>query len=76
MKKFFPLTDTALKSVTHLIVVVLAYCLVAWLIGVVAGLISIIPIISIITDIIAWLVRIYCAVGAIVAILYYFNILK
>ncbi len=76
MLKYFPLSAQAKQSAMHCLVVVVGYCVVAWLVGFIASLLGILPIINIVASLAATLVRLYCAVGAIVAILVFLNVLK
>lgn len=76
MLKYFPLSQQAKQDVMHCIVVVLAYAVIAWVVGFVGGLLMILPLINIVIAICIDLVRLYCAVGAVVAILAFLNIVK
>ncbi len=76
MLKYFPLTVEAKKDIIHLAVVIVAYWAITFVAGIAAGLIAWIPLVGWVVFIAEWLVRVYCGVGALVAILAFFNVLK
>ena len=76
MLKFFPVSSVAKKSITHFIVVLAAYIVAIWAIGLVTALTGWAPLIGTLIKIAAAVLRIYCAVGIVVTILYYFGFIK
>jgi len=77
MKKYFPLSAAGQKSVTHLIVALVAYLVIGWLIGPIIGkLTGWIPLIGGILKFLMWLVYVYCVCGIIVALLLFFKVIK
>lgn len=76
MLKYFPFSKQAKTDVMHCLVVVIGYCFVAWVAGFLGDLLSILPLINIVVGLAVVLIRLYCTVGAIVAILAFLNIVK
>ena len=70
VKKYFPQAFSA-KDVKSLIIALVIYAVIAFVGGLVLGLLGIIPIIGFIAGVINWVLRLYCAVGIILAILVY-----
>ena len=75
IKKYFPQAFAA-KEVKSLIIALLIYAVIAVLGGFVLGLLTIIPIIGFIFSVLAWVLRLYCAVGIILAILVFLKIVQ
>lgn len=76
MLKFFPVSATAKKSLTHFIVVLAAYVLLIWAVGLVKDITGWAPLVGKIISICADIFRLYCVVGIVVTILYYFGFIK
>ena len=76
MIKFFPISATAKKSVTHFIVVLAAYIGLIWLAGMCKAITGWAPLVGTIIGIVADVIRLYCAVGIVVTILFYFGFIK
>ncbi len=76
MLKFFPISATAKKSVTHFIVVLAAYIGLIWLAGFCAALTSWAPLVGTLINLVVTIIRLYCVVGIVVTILYYFGFVK
>ena len=74
-KKYFP---HALKAdnVTGLLVSILFYVLVNFIGGFICGLVSTLPLIGFIASFAGWVLGIYCAIGALLSLLIFLNILK
>ena len=77
MSRYFPLSESGQKSVTHLIVVLAMYLLVGWFVGPIASaILGWLPLIGWLINLLLWCVRIYCACGIVVALLLWFKIIK
>ncbi len=76
LTKYFPGSAEAKKSALHLLVVLVFYAVAAWAAQFLADILSFIPLVGGIAGLIIWLIRIYIGVGAIVAILAFFKIVK
>lgn len=75
VKKYFPQAFSA-KDVKSLIIALVIYAVIAFVGGLVLGLLGIIPIIGFIASVIGWVLRIYCAVGIILAILVFLKVIQ
>lgn len=75
IKKYFPQAFAA-KEVSSLIIALLIYAVIAVLGGFVLDLLTIIPIVGFIFSVLAWVLRLYCAVGIILAILVFLKIVQ
>ena len=75
VKKYFPYSLKA-DNLTGLLVAILIYVIVNFVGGFVLGLLAKLPLVGFIASFAGWLLGIYCAVGAILAILLFFGILK
>jgi len=75
IKKFFPQAMQA-KDIKGLLIAILIYVVVNFVGGLVLGLLDAIPLVGFVFGVIGWLLSIYCAVGIVVAILVFFNIVK
>lgn len=78
LKKFFPLSYQRVKEadIKSLIVTIVIYIVAAVVTGLVLGLLGRIPLIGWIFRLVSWLIRAYCSVGIVLAILYFLNIVK
>ena len=75
IRKFFPQATQA-HDVKGLIIAIIIYVLVNFVAGFVLGLLNAIPLIGFVFGIIGWALSIYCAVGIVVAILVFLQIVK
>ena len=75
VKKYFPQAFSA-KDVKSLIIALVIYAVIAFVGGLVLGLLGIIPIIGFIASVIGWVLRLYCAVGIILAILVFLKVIQ
>ena len=75
VKPFFPQAFKA-HDVKSLVIALLIYAVVACVLGWVLGLLSFIPIVGFITNVIGWLVKLYCVAGIILALLVFLNVVK
>ena len=75
IKKLFPHAMQA-KDVKGLIIAILIYAVVHLVGGLVIGLLDNIPLVGFVFGVLGWVLSIYCAVGIILAILVFFNIIK
>ena len=75
IKKYFP-HAFRVNDVKSLIINLLIYAVIAFVTGIVLGILGIIPIIGFVVGIIGWLVEIYCTVGVILAILVFLKIVQ
>lgn len=77
LKKFFPFSfNVKEKDVTSLIVSIIIYIVVMVISGVVMALLSLIPIVNLLTGIVGWIVELYAVCGIVISVLNFFNILK
>jgi hypothetical protein len=75
IKSLFPQAMQA-KGIRGLLIAILIYVIVNFVGGLVLGLLDAIPLIGFVFGLIGWVLRIYCAVGVIVAILVFLKIVK
>lgn len=75
VKKYFPQAFSA-KDVKSMIIALVIYAVIAFGGGLVLGLLGIIPIIGFIASVLGWVLRLYCAVGIILAILVFLKIVQ
>ena len=75
VKKYFPHAFKA-NDVKDLIIGLVVYALIAFVAGLVLGLLGIIPILGFIFRVIGWLVEIYCIAGVILSILVFLKIVQ
>lgn len=75
VKKYFPQAFKA-NDVKSLIIALLIYTVIAFVGGLVIGLLGIIPIIGFIAGVLGWLLEIYCTIGIILAILVFLKVVK
>lgn len=75
MKKYFPLSVKAKNSIGDLIVSLIIYCGVFYLVRFVCGLLGVLPLVNLLTGIVQVVVGLYCGVGAILSLLYFFKVL-
>ena len=77
LKKIFPFSfNVKEKDVTSLIVSILIYIAVMIVSGIVMALLSLIPIVNLLTGIAGWVVELYAVGGIVISVLNFFNILK
>lgn len=75
IKSLFPQAMQA-KDIKGLLIAILIYVVVNFVGGFVLGLLDAIPLVGFVFGLVGWVLSIYCAVGIIVAILVFFNIVK
>lgn len=75
VKKLFPHAFKA-NDVKSLIVALLVYAVIAFVGGLILGVLGVIPVIGFIAGVIGWLLEIYCTAGIILAILAFLKIVK
>lgn len=75
VKKYFPQAFKA-NDVKSLIIALLIYAVIAFVGGLVIGLLGIIPITGFIAGVLGWLLEIYCTIGIILAILVFLKVVK
>ena len=75
IKKYFP-HAFRVNDVKSLIINLLIYAVIAFVGGLVIGLLGIIPIIGFIAGVLGWLLEIYCTIGIILAILVFLKVVK
>ena len=76
MLKYFPLSESGQKSLTHLVVSIAFYLVAIWLANFVGGLLGKIVLLGTIVKIIVWIFNLYCVVGIVLAILKWFKVIK
>ena len=76
MKKYFPLSVKAKGSIGNLIVSLIIYCGCFYLIKVLCGTVGRLPLLNIIAPVVQYVVWLYCIVGVIAALLYFFKLIK
>lgn len=75
LKSLFPQAMQA-RDLKGLLIAILIYAIVNLVGGFVLGLLDAIPLVGFVFGVIGWALGIYCAVGIIVAVLVFFNIVK
>lgn len=75
IKKYFP-HAFRVNDVKSLVINLIIYALIAFVAGIVLGLLSIIPILGFIFGVIGWLTELYCTAGVILAILVFLKIVQ
>lgn len=75
IKSLFPVSLKAC-DLKGLLISILIYAIVNLLGGWVLGLLKNIPLVGFVFGVCGWILSVYCAVGIIVAILYFFKIVK
>lgn len=76
LNQLFPLTRSARKDVTSLVIAIAVYVVVSAAVSLVVGFLTWIPVVGLVLSLIRWLVGLYCAAGIVLAVLAYFKILK
>ena len=75
VKGLFPVSLKAC-DLKGLVISILLYAIVNFVGGFVIGLFAKLPLIGFVFGLVSWVLSVYCAFGIIVAILYFFNIVK
>lgn len=75
LKKYFPHAFKA-NDVKSFIIALIIYAVIAFVGGLILGLLAAIPILGIIFSIIGWLLEIYITVGVILSILVFVKVIK
>lgn len=75
VKKYFPQAFKAV-DVKSLVIALLVYAVIAFVGGLILGILGIIPIIGFIAGVIGWVLEIYCTIGVILAILVFLKVVK
>lgn len=75
LKPYFPHAFKA-NSIKDLIINLLIYAVIAFVGGLLLGLLSAIPIVGFIFNVLAWVLDIYCVVGVILAILVFLKVVQ
>lgn len=75
LKKYFPHAFKA-TDVKAFIIALIIYAVIAFVGGLILGLLSAIPVLGFIFSIIGWLLEIYITVGVILAILVFVKVVK
>ena len=66
---FFPLSKGVHRSnVAGFVIALVIYCVVSFVFGLAASLVSFLPIISLLASLVSYLVELYCAAGVVLAI--------
>ena len=70
--EYFPLSKTVQHpNVAGFVIALVIYCVVSFVFGFAASLVSFLPIINWLASIISWLVGVYCTIGVVLAIVKY-----
>lgn len=75
LKKIFPYSFGA-ADVKTLVIKIVVYVVAGWVIGFVLGLLSVVPVVGIIAQVLGTVVGLYSAAGWILAVLDYLKVLK
>lgn len=75
IKNLFPVSLKA-NDLKGLLISILIYIVVKFVGGWILGLLSNIPLVGFVFGVCGWILSVYCAVGIIVAVLYFFKIVK
>lgn len=75
LKKIFPLSFKE-PTTNNLVVTIIVYIVVSFVVGLVLGLLAKIPLIGWIFSIVSSIVGLYCFIGLVLVILYFFKVIK
>jgi len=76
INKLFPFTKSAKKSLVSLIVYVILFAGVGAVAGFIGKLTGWLPLLGWLFNLLVWVIRVYCGLSIIVAILAYFKVIK
>ena len=76
LKKFFPFSFAAKDGIVGLVINLLIYFVAGAVIGVIMGILGLIPFIGAVIGIVGWIVEVYVGAGMILSLLDYFKVLK
>ncbi|MGN1398450.1 MAG: hypothetical protein ACI4WG_00395 [Erysipelotrichaceae bacterium] len=76
LTKYFIATAEAKKDIIHLLVVIAVYVVANWLVGILFGLISWLPIVGWLLKLIKIVIRVYLGLGVLVALLAFLKVVK
>ncbi len=76
MKQYFPLSVKAKESIGSLVVSLIIYCGVFYLIRFACGILGKLPLVNLITGLVQIVVGLYCGAGVILALLFFFKVIK
>ncbi len=74
LTKYFVGSQEAKKDLLHLLILILVYAFAAWLINIIGGILSVIPIVNIIIGIVVKICLLYLALCVVVSVLAFFKI--
>jgi len=74
LKNIFPYS-AQVKDISTLIITLIVYAVITIIAGILLALLGKLWLIGWAFDLVAWLIRIYCGIGAIVAILVFFKLI-
>lgn len=75
VKKFFPLSGRG-TDVKTLIISIVIYVVIAFVCGLILGLLGAFPLIGWLFRIIGWIIDLYCLVGIVLTVLNFLGVLK
>ena len=75
VKSLFPQAMQA-RDVKGLVITILVYAIVAFVAGLIFGLLDNIPLLGFVFGLVGWVIGVYCAVGIIVSLLVFLNVVK
>ncbi len=76
LKKYFPFSFTEKKDVMAVIINVVLHIVASWIIGILLGILSLIPVVGWFTGIAGMLAEVYLFVGMVLSVLDYCKVLK
>lgn len=75
LKKIFPFSFKE-PTTNNLVVSIIVYIVVSFVVGIVLGLLAKIPLIGWIFSIVSSIVGLYCFIGIVLVLLYFFKVIK
>ncbi|MBQ4342679.1 MAG: hypothetical protein IJC38_02205 [Erysipelotrichaceae bacterium] len=75
-KKYFPFSFTEKKDVTAAVINVVLHIVASWIIGILLGILSLVPVVGWFTGIAGMIAEVYLFVGMVLSVLDYCKVLK
>lgn len=76
LKKYFPFSFTEKKDVTAVVINVVLHIVASWIIGILLGILSLVPVVGWFTGIVGAIFEVYLFVGMVLSVLDYCKVLK
>ena len=75
-KKYFPFSFTEKKDVTAVVINVVLHIVASWIIGILLGILRLVPVVGWFTGIAGMIAEVYLFVGMVLSVLDYCKVLK